>query len=108
MKLNLIEAICIGNIDEARKLIAQGADVNEANPHGEKPIEFAISYSNTRARAEINSATTEEAKQVLIAQLQNLSLEMVKLLLENGAEIEIVQSKNLQSTILHEALIVFF
>ena len=107
MARNIINVATIGNANEVRILLSNGADVNKADKDGKTSLLHASSRGRTEVvklllknGADVNKAD-KDGKTPLQGASEKGHAEVVKLLLENGADVN--QADKDGQTPLHEA-----
>ncbi len=95
-KEKLQTAIADGDIDEVKKLIEEGADINAKDEIGRAPLHFvknkAVAELLIAKGADVN-ARTKDGSTLLHTMAWNGNKEIVGLLLENGADVNAKHNK---------------
>ena len=99
-KSSLHQAIKAGDIDLVRKLIGHGADLNHKDADGYSPLREAVLSNNHQAAlallvsgAYIESNCNEKVTPLASAVKRN-DMEMAKLLIDHGADVNVVEAMN--------------
>jgi len=109
-------ALLENNSESVKKLLACGADILSKNPMGRTCLHTAVSPANERINlamvellvsfgADVN-AIQNDGTSVLMWAVKYASLDIVKLLIEKGAQIDpIEKSKSVNVSVIHNALL---
>ena len=103
----LFDACKVGNIDEVKRLIEQGVDVNARDSNGWTPLVFAAGSGHAEIadllidnNADVTSQTNEGRNALMYAAAYFGHTDIARILIDNDADIDAIDNKGLTALML--------